>query len=201
MKKISQILVLIILVSCSNNNHQELKSSQIAKSVFTNNEIRDLKIIMDFFTEQISDSEYKNNGECYQRFFERMKNNSDSGIFEIKIPFENQTQMYEKISDTTFKNIWVLNKSWKRDSPHTLKHIGIKYDCKYVDFLELLGKEYEVVSNYYKGFMSCGDICPTMVADVLINYDQYDIQDERIRLLIAIHYLTLNDQYKRKEKY
>jgi len=132
MKRISQILALIILVSCSSNQHQELKSSQLAKSVFANNEIRDLKIIIDFFTDQISASEHENNennGDCYQRFFERMKHNSDSGIFEIKIPFENQTQMYEKISDITFKHIWVFNKSWKRDSPDTLKSFDIVVNC------------------------------------------------------------------------
>ena len=31
-----------------------------------------------------------------------------------------------------------------------------------------------------------------MVADVLINYEAYDISDERIRLMLAVHYLTLN---------
>ncbi|MEN8123272.1 MAG: hypothetical protein ABFS35_23245 [Bacteroidota bacterium] len=130
-----------------------------------------------------------------------MKKNSDFGIFEIGIPFENQIQMYDRIDEITFQNIWTFNKSWKPDLPGTLKSIGIKYNSKYVDFLELFGKESEVVNNYYEDLMSCGDISPTMVADVLINHAQYDIQDERIRLLIAIHYLTLNDQYERKEKY
>ena len=32
-------------------------------------------------------------------------------------------------------------------------------------------------------------------------YNQYDVRDPRIRLVVAIHYLTLNDQFERKDKY
>ena len=33
-----------------------------------------------------------------------------------------------------------------------------------------------------------------MIADIVTNYNEYDIRDERIKLLIAIHYLTLNER-------
>ena len=40
-----------------------------------------------------------------------------------------------------------------------------------------------------------------MIAHLLKNYEYYKISDVRVRFIIAIHYLTLNDFLKRKEKY
>ena len=35
-------------------------------------------------------------------------------------------------------------------------------------------------------------VTPTIEADIITNYEEYDISDERIRLFIAVHYLTKN---------
>src|SRR5690606_37030705 len=121
--------------------------------------------------------------------------------FEIKIPFSEQQKLYDSISDSTFNQIWCLGKSWKRDSPDTLKHIGLRYDGKYSEFLKSFGKENKVIQGDYQTFEDAGAISPSMVAGLLFNYEDYDVRDIRIKLIVAIHYLTMSDQNERKEEY
>jgi hypothetical protein len=70
-----------------------------------------------------------------------------------------------------------------------------------LEFLKTFGEEDSVINNYYNSLDIAGDISPTMFADLAINYKNYNLKDPKIRLIIAIHYLTLNDKYERKEKY
>ena len=204
MKKIYQIIALLVLIGCSATNQDSLESNSTITTVFNESEIQDLERILEFFNEQICTTQQvdKNNLiDCYKSFFERMSESVNMGSIEIKIPFDEQQYMYKQISDSTFNQIWAFNKVWKYNTTDTLKEIGIKYDCKYVDYLEQLGKDYEVINNYYDGFKSIGDIGPHRVADLLVNYHNYNTKDIRIRLVVAIHYLTLNDRNERMEKY
>jgi hypothetical protein len=100
---------------------------------------------------------------------------------------------------------------WERDSPSgtfkysdTLKYIDYnRINSKYPKFLKELGKEYELIKNYSESLETSGGISPIMIGDILIikKHHQYDLNDIRLQLVLAIHYLTLNDQYERKEKY
>ncbi|MBK8627678.1 MAG: hypothetical protein IPN86_19590 [Saprospiraceae bacterium] len=76
--------------------------------------------------------------------------------------------------------------------PDSIQSIHINKG-KYLDYLE---KEISQINPktklYIEKFSMAGDISPSIFADVVKNYGEYDIEDERIRLLIAIHYLTIN---------
>jgi hypothetical protein len=179
-----------------------LQSNLTTIQVFKDSEIQDLSIILNFFNKQICKTPQvviARIDDCYKSFFERMKKTGETGNIEIKIPFIEQQKMYETISDSTFNQIWYLGKSWNTDSTATLKHLGLRYNGKYADFLKKTGKENKVIESYYKSFEASGAISPPMVAGLLMNYKVYEVQDIRIQLIVAIHYLTMNDQYKRKE--
>ncbi len=182
----------------------ELKADLIISNVFDDAEIRDLSKILTFFDEQICIVQQIDNSrikDCYQAYFERMKKAAKTGNIEIKIPFEEQQKMYSNMDESTFRQIWYFGKNWRRNLPDTIKSIGLKCDGKYAEFLKIVGNENNVIKEYYESLKACGDISPTMVADLMMNYKNYDINDVKIRLIIAIHYLTMNDQYERKEKY
>jgi hypothetical protein len=204
MRKLYHIIIILTLIGCSSSKSDKLKSDLTAINVFEDSEIRDLSIILKFFNEQICTTQQIDIGQtndCYKSFFERMEKAGETGNIEIKIPFSEQQKMYESISDSTFNQIWSFGKSWNRDSPDTLKYLGLRYDGKYAEFLKTLGKENKVIEVYYEAFEASGAISPSMVAGLLMNYEVYDIHDIRIKLIVAIHYLTMNDQYERKEKY
>jgi len=218
MKKISQILALILLISCTNSNTQDLESDPTINSVFSKNEIQDLKTILIFFNDQIcsiAGNEKSNCLECYNNYCQYMYTtvNSDSGNFDIKIPYEEQQELYNKINDSTFNQIWVFSRCWNPNppeiikaggaimNPDTLKCIAMNRFEKYSEFIEKLGHEYELIGEYNENLQSAGDISPVCVSEIICEYKALDFNDERVQLFFAIHYLTLNDQRKRIEKY
>jgi hypothetical protein len=203
MKQLLILTFILTLISCSRTD-EKLGDNQTVKSIFDNNEIQDLEKILTFFEHQICKTENipsDNALICYESFFSRMDKAEESGDIDIQIPFENQIELYNQIDTSTFNQLWTFNWSWKFGAPDSLKSITFNYEGKYVRFLESFGKENKIIKDYYESFQAAGDISPNMVARLLKMYKEYDTKDIRIRLLVAMHYLTMNDQYKRKEKY
>ena len=203
MKILYIIIAFFIFIGCSTINDDSFESNPTISNVFSKSEIKDLKTLMIYFNEQIcvtQQIEITKISDCYQSFFKRMSQATSAGDINIKIPFDDQQNIYKKISKTTFEEIWDFGKSWKPNSSDTLKHIHFKYDGKYMRFLEELGKDDKMIKYYLEAFKSAGDMSPSMVSPLLMNYENYNIEDIRIRLFVAIHYLTLNDKIKRIEK-
>ena len=201
------IVFLLILSGCTYDTGKKLNSFSTVTDCFTREEIKDLAKLLDFFNGQICVSEGIDKKEiikCYDSFIQRMIETAEAGSLDAQIPFSLQKEIYNQISDSLFNRIWVFGRSRiKWGEPDTLKHIGYRRDSKYMEFLEELGKEYEMVKNYRETFTLAGDISPSMSRDILMIKEdyQYDLNDVRLQLVIAIHYLTMNDKQKRKEKY
>jgi len=196
------IFSLLLLVGCSNST--KLVSNKTVKEVFNGTEIKDISTILNFFDQQVckanitdKDSIYN----CYQHFFGEMHKCIEKGELKIPISFSKQQKLYAQISDSTFNRIWDFHKSWSNNSTDTLKSISYRYNSKYINFLEKLGKEHEFVKSYHESYIAAGDINPSCVGGFISYYKRLKIKDERVRLFVAIHYLTLNDRYNRKEKY
>ena len=197
----------LILSSCAYDTEKRLNSFSTVTDCFTQGEVKDLAKLLDFFNEHICVSEGIDKKEiikCYDSFIQRMIETAEAGSLDVKIPYTKQKEIYNQISDSLFNHIWVFGKSRiKWDSLDTLKYITYRSDGKYMEFLNKLGKEYELVKNYSDVFGLAGDISPSMIANILMIKEtyQYDLNDVRLQLVMAIHYLTMNDKHKRKEKY
>jgi hypothetical protein len=203
MKQLLILTFILTLISCSRTD-EKLGDNQTVKSIFDNSEIQDLEKILTFFEHQICKTENispDNALICYESFFSRMDKAEESGDIDIQIPFENQIELYNQIDTSTFNQLWTINWSWKFGALDSLKSITFNYKGKYARFLESFGTENKIIKDYYESFQAAGDISPNMVIRLLKMYKDYDTKDIRIRLLVAMHYLTMNDQYKRKEKY
>ena len=139
--------------------------------------------------------------KVYADFFNTNSEIEKVADLELPINFNDQKDLYNQIDKKTFENIWSIGWSRKMDSNDTLKNVELNRHGKYVEFLKTLGKQDSIIDKYCTGLEVAGDISPAMVADLVKNYNNYNIKDPKIRLMIAIHYLTLNDKFERKEKY
>ena len=213
MKKIFYIIVLLLLIGCKTNNEKKLENNRTVTTIFDKSEIEDLRKILTFFNEQICDNE--NIIECYQRFLKRVAEQEKEYIIEINIPFQEQLKMYNQINENTFNQIWVFYEMRHRDYPDVLKYLNFNINGKYLKFLKEFGKENIIIENYLDRYRQLGGISMpySSITKYLEDYDEqgirrvkdiyedYDVEDERIQLVIAIHYLTLNDNFERIEKY
>ena len=205
MKKIIYIIITVILTSCSTSESIELKSNKTISETFNESEINDLQIIFDFFNGQICDSnklDYNSLNECYEKYCSEIREQQKTeNQFNPKVDFEQQLEMYKNINKSTFNQIWGLSKSWNYKTSDTLKYLGLNTVGKYNMFLKKYGEENKPIFEYYENFNAAGDISPSMNASLIMQYELYDISDLRTKLIMAIHYLTLNDQIYRKEIY
>ena len=66
-----------------------------------------------------------------------------------------------------------------------------------------LGKNNPEVKNYADRLIEAGDFESVgwLQQSIYKNPEEFDLDDPNIQLLIAIHYLTLNDQQKRTDKW
>ncbi len=206
-KYYSIIFIILTLVGCSDKQPKSLDTDPIVIQIFEDTEIRNLSKILQFFEEQICTNQQIDNekiSDCYKAYLKQLSKAVETGCIEINIPFEEQKKMYKAIDTSTFNQIWYIGKQRFPDSPKTFKYFTLYHNgkhVKYLKFLKAVGDKNEIIKDYYEALRSVGSISPTSVAHLLKSYQLYDVSDIKIRLIIAIHYLTLNDQYERKEKY
>ncbi|WP_299625196.1 hypothetical protein [uncultured Tenacibaculum sp.] len=123
-------------------------------------------------------------------------------MYKTHIDFKKQYEVYKQINSNTFNEIWLFQQSLPiRERKDTLKYLGFNHSGKYIHFLNEYGKENKAVKDYVNNFNIASDLGPSMISQVIMNYKTFQIEDIKSKLLIAIHYLTLNDQNLRKEKY
>jgi hypothetical protein len=203
MKKITYILIVFFLTSCFSESNKELSSDSLINETFNKSEIKDLQKIFDFFNSEICNSDYQKLNQCYENYcLEIISQIEKTVAFNTNLNYQKQRELYHKISNNTFKEIWRFQKSLPiYERKDTLKYLGFNYEGKYRVFLNEYGKENYAVKNYAENYNVSADLGPAMIAELSMNYKLFKINELKTKLVIAIHYLTLNDQNWRKEKY
>lgn len=202
MKYLLPLALIFSLLSCSAPEDKLIGHSSFRKS-FTKTEIADLQLLFDFFNRSICiDGETESLTDCYLDFFKRMEDSVEAGVFPLNIPFESQKEIYEQFSDSSFFRIWTFsNRAVYREHPtDTFRSIYFRPEGKYFDFLRNTSQDDPVIDTYYKELKAAGDITPSLIWGLLTEYDHYNIEDIRVKFIVAIHYLSLNDQYHRRER-
>lgn len=204
MRNLLPFLVFIITISCTSVRQDRLPDDEIVKSTFSPGEIEDLSKILSFFDQQISmrdKGSEKSPDESYQRFFKELSEVKTTGDLSIPIDFKKQNDLYTELNESTLKQIWSYGWIVKWGTTDTLKNMQLNRDGKFAKFLKKSGENNRVIKKYAESLEIAGEISPAIIGDLLKNYSNYDMNDPKIRLMVAIHYLTLNDQWNRKEKY
>ena len=195
-----QLLIFGLILGLTNCSVGQIRlaDDKIIKKSFSETEIQDLQLLFDFFNRSICDSNRKLE-DCYDDFFKKVKQAADSGSMHLPIPFENQKEVYRKFQDSTFYQIWTFGKTWTHETPNdTLREVYFRWDGKFMKFLKKAGKKDEFIKAYHESAEAAGGPGPSIIAGIIMNYDKLNIEDPKVKFVIAIHYLTLNDQYKRK---
>jgi hypothetical protein len=199
MKQLLIIGLILGLTNCS-VGQQKLADDKTIKKSFSETELQDLQLLYDFFNQTICDSDQEL-ANCYDDFFKKVKLAADSGSMYLHIPFENQKAIYKRFQDSTFCQIWAFGKTWTPENQNdTLREVYYKWDGKFMDFLRKAGKKNKFIKAYHESVEAAGGPPPSLIAGIIMNYDNLNIEDLKVKFVIAIHYLTLNDQHKRKEK-
>ncbi|MFY7709405.1 hypothetical protein ACOSQB_02155 [Tenacibaculum sp. MEBiC07804] len=180
-----------------------MKTDVLIKKIFSKNEIDDLQKVFDFFNNEICNSNNQKLNECYNNYCLEIRSQIEKNVvFNTGLNFEKQKKLYEKLRNSTFKEIWSFQQSLPiRERKDTLKYLGLNYNGKYRKFLNESGNENKAIKNYAQAFNVNADLGPSMIAELGMNYKTFNTQDLKTKLIIAIHYLTLNDQNWRNEKY
>lgn len=191
------ITILHLTFSCkSEYSAIELKNS------FSSEQIADLNKIADFFKNQVCsniDSDFKT---CYEQIPHEYLE-ATGNRFWMNINFEKQKELYKQISKSTYKEIWMFCKSTEYKTGLETKSLCAVANGKYQKFLADLGKEKPRIAKYAERLNGSGDFNGSDIQywEILKNKKYFDLNDPNIQLILAIHYLSLNDQQTRNEKW
>ena len=166
------------------------------ESNFTETEIEDLKQITDFFIKSVCvTSDFEN---CYKNVNHDSLMMQGTGIWK-KINFEEQKNLYEQISKTTFDKIWMYCDSTYYPSETKSKDICAVALGKYQNYLAELGKTNPRIAKYAERIQASGAFngFDIQYQEILKLNSNFDLNDPNIKLILAIHYLSLNDEVNR----
>lgn len=196
MKNLYFIIILLIFASCETN----FNTSELTQN-FTSEEIKDLKKFVDFFKVEFCENSSYDFNNCFEKF---APNWIEKGLAysSDKIDFTKQKEFYSTIDKKTFDEIWDLCMT------HQIQPIEREYldvcantEGKYVKFLKDFGKTSPLVQKYYEDIIAAGDFDQTgfSISDLWNKRNEIDLNNPNFQILIAIHILTMNDQFLRNK--
>jgi len=202
MKNLLLLIITIFALSCNSQRQNDLSNDEAIKESFNKSEIKDLSKIQRFFDQSIGVTDYTNEKEILKAYSDFFKVNTEIEMAsEIKIPFSISAQkdLNNQLDKSFFDEIWIYRETIANNTGDTLTDMELNLSGKFVAFLKKQGLQDKKFENYYKTISLAGDVSPSLVAVIAKNFNDYDIEDPKIRLLIAIHYLTINDNLNKKQ--
>lgn len=188
------ILISISVSSCS----QKFRSTEL-KDNFSGAEIKDLQQLTSFFQSQMcgSTDEFSS---CIDSLIPYLGEYGYIPILE-NVDFEEQKELYSNFESDLFSQIWDFGKARNMRDNKTYKSIRLNTEGKYSLFLKDLSKRNSDLEQYYESIMGAGDweSMGLLQQRIYTNPEHYNLKDPSIQVLIAVHYLTQNDEQKRKE--
>ncbi len=199
------LYIIILLFGCNSPAAKQLKEYPDIRSAFENDEIDELQRILDFFTLQICTGEFdfannKENESCYRQWMTKFATNEKTGDLNVEISFEKQMIFINSLESTIIRDLWIEIPPREINGVMSNGSIDLTPDGIVYKLLIELKDEYKTMDSYYNSLVASGDLSPRMVANMIVNHKKYDVSDSRIRLVIAIHYLTMNERHSLKRE-
>lgn len=204
--KIVTLLIFITVVSFELCNGQELENDPLIREYFGKEEVQKLEKIVGFFDQHVKQTcaTDQSLSACYNQYLENLTqvNVFANQTLTIGISIETQSKFLESLDNKYLNNIWWYGpeeKHLEKDSIHRKKELQYNSEGSYVGFLKALAQEDDKFAPYIDTYGLAGSISPSMVSYFLKNYKMFNISSERDRLILAIHYLTVNSSEKDKD--
>ena len=195
--------VSICLIFLLTSGAQSLDQDSILTKYYDAKEIQQMQTVLHFFDTYVIENcqDSKDTSVCYQQYFDRL---SASDSLDIEIPFEEQRTLYlKKITPALFHDIWVYSPGQRRMKDGSLQYYNaIDYNPsgKYRAFLEDVAKAEPYFKKYVEPITTAGDLSPSLYRGFAFDPNGLDFNDERHRLILAIHFLTVNDRLATQPK-
>jgi hypothetical protein len=190
-----------VFVACNKSATHPLEADPTIQEIFSPEEVQDLATIMNFFEKQICEMLNVRSDSvivCYNRFLQNVASAQRTGVIYVPIQFEAQKEMYKQLSPAAFREIWLRGTGINQETGDTTVRMNLSYNGKYMQFLEALKDPYPLLGAYHKSFVEEQGMNSVMIESFLFNFHLYNLSDVRIRVLMGLHYLTINDIYERK---
>lgn len=180
-----------IIYSCQEET--AIVNDPVILEFFSKEEAKDLEQIHDFFTAQIRENMSEEKAEtstCYDLYLEEFIETVRTGELDWLIMMEDIQALFDDLESDVFNHIWEkkAHTNYFGDKYYTL---SIKPESKYMDFIEAVGENDETIAGYYQDFQRFGKISITLEGKMFDNIENYNTSDPKVRLLIAIHFLTM----------
>jgi hypothetical protein len=188
------LLSLLVHFSCANKHIQTTEKNNVLANdstiikVFSIEEIKGLQLMLDFFTKEIcsyAGIDASDPSKGYTTYLTMLKEQSTSGTYTIPFSLAQQNELFNNVSSQLIKEIWIPSSD---PNPYEL----IATNGKYLTFLTILANKNPVWMSYKNNVLSAGTISASNQAMVILQPDFFDMDDIRVRLLIAIHFFTIN---------
>ena len=183
------LLLPLITFGCANTN-QSLENDAIITAIFTNQEAKELQVILDFFIDEICTSEEIEQSEIasgFDRYMEELQAGVPYGVLDLDFNYKKQVELYDlSVSKEIWRRDTVFN---SMDEMRTQNSINLH--GKYRAFLDKLGEDKPEIAEYYDHLLSAGTIGVRAQTMLLMFPEKFETNNVGVQLLIAIHYLTL----------
>jgi hypothetical protein len=191
------ILVITLISACSTHK-------KILDKVFNENQQVTVNRIIDFYDSFVlnkTDNKLPIN-EAYLEFLNKnvlvTLDSGDIGFFipadDFLIPFINSLER-KALSEIYFTpdSVRVYDKQIKDfKKVHIPNYFLFNTEGGFMKLLKVLSKKNEFYQRYYKGILTCGDICPTTYSTLLFEYKKINFNNKEERLIFIVPFLFYN---------
>jgi hypothetical protein len=128
--------------------------------------------------------------KAYACFFDELTNEKHYSELINKVRSVIHARLQSDMPAETFEKIWVQN------DLNNMEQIDFQYNGKYHIFLKqlLANPKYKNIGEYIESIETMGGFSPMCTMFFQHNYENLELNDDTIRLIIAINFITLSSQ-------
>lgn len=184
----NQYLILFTLLFVLTGKCQK---SDIIDNHFTKQESQELNSLLSFFQSEVcGEADFIS---CINENRELLSEDPFNHFSKL-IDFNAQKKMFDGLSPELFNEIWKTCNGPERNGTRK-QYLCVKdFESKYIDYLSEVGEKIPYIKNYVDWLISAGDIGSRRNFNGLFfsKVDDSLLSDYDLRLILTIHFLTLN---------
>ena len=174
-----------------------LPQDTILTQYYDTEEIEQLDAIVAFFDKHVLQACQGSDSlaVCYQQLFDRLLN---SDTLDVGVPFGEQNEFQlSNLDRSLFHSIWTYSASRAHEPNGDSQYYNdINYNRggQYWRFLREVSGAEPYFRKYVEPVEAAGDLPPSLYTGFAYNPSGLDFNDERHRLILAVHFLTVNNR-------
>jgi len=198
--KYMQILIIGLLFSCNLEN-VGLKNDKKINEIFNENEIEKLSEIISFFDGIVTkNTGIENIDSAYHNYCENLRYSESYDEFWKKIfmnKIEIQSFLNQMEKDELYKELWIKEYGLINNRTDTISiMLSPNWQGKYIDLIDCLIENDSIFIFYKESILASGTIPPSTVGGFHNIHPKMNFKDEKIRLIFALHFITINSEIK-----